>query len=90
MSFGDLERDLPSQPAPTPQRRLNFNSSQPAASSASSSSSSAAWQDQPSDQKLWDRTSQNVFKISNNVSSIQKLVVLLGSKKDTPELRANL
>jgi len=34
--------------------------------------------------------SQQVFKINSNVSSIQRLVALLGTHKDTEELRTKL
>ncbi|KAJ3230798.1 hypothetical protein HDU78_008094 [Chytriomyces hyalinus] len=40
--------------------------------------------------KTWDRASNAVFQISNNVASLDALVKQLGSAKDTPELRARL
>ncbi|KAJ3391374.1 hypothetical protein HDU84_006119 [Entophlyctis sp. JEL0112] len=40
--------------------------------------------------KVWDRASNSVFQISNNVASMDALVSQLGSAKDTSELRNRL
>ncbi|KAJ3076672.1 hypothetical protein HDU98_001134 [Podochytrium sp. JEL0797] len=40
--------------------------------------------------KTWDRASAAVFQISNNVASLDSLVKLLGSPKDTQDLRSRL
>ncbi|KAJ3030798.1 UNVERIFIED_CONTAM: hypothetical protein HDU68_007715 [Siphonaria sp. JEL0065] len=40
--------------------------------------------------QLWDRASNSVFQISNNVASLDALVKLLGTNRDTHDLRARL
>lgn len=39
---------------------------------------------------LANRVSTHIFRINSNVSGIQKLVDLLGSSRDTVEIRARL
>ena len=39
---------------------------------------------------LCDNIGRNVFQISNNVSAIQKMAELIGSPKDSPEIRQNM
>ncbi|KAI8607519.1 t-SNARE [Chytriomyces sp. MP71] len=59
-------------------------------SSAGSNRSSSPESKITSVRKVWDRASNAVFQISNNVASLDALVKHLGSVKDTPELRSRL
>ena len=40
--------------------------------------------------KLWDKTSTQVFAISNHITSIHKLSKVLGTVRDTSEFRKKL
>ncbi|KAH6572413.1 hypothetical protein BASA50_006989 [Batrachochytrium salamandrivorans] len=40
--------------------------------------------------KLWDNVSNSIFQVSSNVATIQRLLNLFGSHRDTPEMRWQL
>ncbi|KAJ3112216.1 SNAP receptor [Phlyctochytrium bullatum] len=80
MSFADVERGAGRVASPR----------SPALALSTSSSESSADQAGDDSRKIWDRASHAIFMISNNVASIQKLVMQLGTPKDTADMRQRL
>eukprot|EP00842_Homolaphlyctis_polyrhiza_P006768 jgi/Hompol1/7092/HPOL_000738-RA len=78
MSFADASNASSSRSITIP---LNATNSQ---SGISSSDQDAAFR------ALWDAVSNLIFQVSSNVSTIQRLVSLLGGARDTPEMRQQL
>ncbi|KAJ3140045.1 hypothetical protein HK100_010890 [Physocladia obscura] len=62
----------------------------PPPSAAASTASASVQAKIASIRKVWDRASNSVFQISNNVASLDALVKQLGSSKDSPDLRSRL